>query len=127
MAERGTPFLIEPEQLRTLLTLVERKTFSGAAAALGVQQSAVSHQVRRMEERLNRKIFRRTSTGAELTTDGEALAIYARAMFNLDEGLRRQFNTNTQHTPLRFGIVDDMSRTALPTRIMVVQPRLPGG
>ena len=115
MAERESPFLIEPEQLRTLLTLIERKTFSGAAEALGVQQSAVSHQVRRMEERLNRKIFRRASTGAELTTDGEALAIYARAMFKLDDGLRRQFQTDTGRSPLRVGIVEDMNRTALPT------------
>lgn len=49
MAERGTPFLTEPEQLRTFLTLVERKTVSGAAAAVSVQQSAVSHQVRQKE------------------------------------------------------------------------------
>jgi DNA-binding transcriptional LysR family regulator len=115
MPERTSPFLVEPEQLRTLLTLVERTTFSAAAAALGVQQSAVSHQVRRLEERLGRQLFRRTATGVEPTADGEALIIYARAMFKLDANVRSRFTQAGSTVTLRIGIIEDFNRTALPT------------
>jgi DNA-binding transcriptional LysR family regulator len=115
MPERTSPFLVEPEQIRTLLTLAERKMFSATAAALGVQQSAISHQVRRMEERLGRELFRRTGAGVEPTADGEALLIYARAMLKLDTDVRRQLDEARPAATLRIGIVEDLTRTALPT------------
>ena len=125
MPERNSPFLIEPEQIRTLLTLVDRKTFSGAATALGVQQSAISHQVLRMEQKLDRKLFQRTGSGVEATSDGEALIIYARAMLKLDASMRRQFLTTRQNVTLRIGMVDDLSRTALPTVLWLFSREYP--
>lgn len=105
--------LVEREQIRTLLTIVERKSFSAAAAALGVRQPAVSQQVRRLEQRLGRPVFRRTARGVELTADGEAIMIYARAMVALTEDLRRHFSLKVPQV-IRIGLAEDFSRTALP-------------
>ena len=114
MPDRSSLFLLEPEQLRTLLTLADQKTFSTAAIALGVQQSAVSHQMRRMEEKLGRRLFNRTGTGVEPTSDGEALIIYARAMLDLDAAMRRHIEQPRAAVTLRIGMVEDLNRTALP-------------
>lgn len=49
-------------------------SFTRAAAELGVTQAAVSRQIRRLEEDLNRPLFVRSHRRVELTTEGERLS-----------------------------------------------------
>ncbi|MDE0855043.1 MAG: LysR family transcriptional regulator, partial [Nevskia sp.] len=62
-----TPFLDVPAFLR----VVELKSFTRAADALGTSQSAVSQAVSRLEKRLGVLLLRRTTRSLSLTAEGE--------------------------------------------------------
>jgi LysR family glycine cleavage system transcriptional activator len=55
-------------------TAARHQSFTRAAAELGVTQTAVSHQVRSLEEELGVGLFRRSPRGLALTTEGQAWA-----------------------------------------------------
>lgn len=54
------------------------RSFSKAAAELGITQSAVSQQVQRLEAHLGQQLFLRTGSGVKLTAAGEILAATVR-------------------------------------------------
>ncbi|MCR4267284.1 LysR substrate-binding domain-containing protein [Nitratireductor sp. ZSWI3] len=56
--------------LRAFHAAATHQRFRGAARSLGITESAVSHQVRRLEEYLHVALFERTGTGARLTAVG---------------------------------------------------------
>lgn len=66
------------------------RSFSKAAAELGITQSAVSQQVQRLEAHLGQQLFLRTGSGVKLTTAGEILAATVReTLARLASGLDR--------------------------------------
>ena len=92
--------LINHEQAKVIIAIAEARSFSGAAAGLGVSQPAISQQVRRIEHFTGRVFFRRSSRGVELTSDGEALVVYAKAI----RGLADDFRSHLQRTQSAFGL-----------------------
>ena len=116
-----TPFdgpldqLVNHDQMRLLLAIVEARSFSGAAARLGVSQPAVSQQVKRVERAVGRTLFRRGAGGVELTGDGEAVVVYVRAMLTLAEDLRRHLRQSETPVRISVGMSEDFCRTALPS------------
>ena len=70
--------LIDVDQLRTFIAIVETGSFTKAADVVHKTQSAVSMQMKRLEERLDRAIFARDGRASKLTEDGERLLEYAR-------------------------------------------------
>lgn len=72
------------DQVDTLLAVVRGGSFSAAARALNKVQSAVSYDIKQMEERLGIKLFDRAGYRAKLTPQGkviyeEGLLLLARA------------------------------------------------
>ncbi|MBV9948279.1 MAG: LysR family transcriptional regulator [Myxococcales bacterium] len=63
--------------------VVEARSFSAAARALGVSKSVVSSRVSRLEERLQERLLVRTTRRTAVTDSG--LAVYARAARMLEE------------------------------------------
>ena len=61
------------QQLRYVVTLAETHSFTKAAEAAFVVQSALSQQVRRLEDELGVRLFERTTRSVSLTPAGEAL------------------------------------------------------
>jgi LysR family glycine cleavage system transcriptional activator len=59
--------------LRTFEAVARHLSFTQAADTLCVTQSAVSHQVRQLEEQLGCRLFRRNNPGIELTEEGRLL------------------------------------------------------
>lgn len=66
------------DQLRTFAMVVEQKSFSAAAARLGVTQPAVSLQVRQLEKRFGVKLIERVGRRAAPTAAGADLLTHAR-------------------------------------------------
>src|SRR5438105_15166333 len=86
MVRSGSPMnsLLDIDQLRTFLAIVETGSFTRAADAVHKTQSAVSMQMKRLEERLERPIFARDGRASKLTEDGERLLDYARRIVKLN-------------------------------------------
>ncbi len=69
--------------VRVFLAAAEAGSFTGAAAAMGIGQPAVSHAIRRLEQGLGARLFERRSTGIELTAIGAELHRRAGAGYDL--------------------------------------------
>lgn len=81
---------LELDLLRSFAAVADTGSFTAAANLVARTQSAVSMQIKRLEEVLGRRVFERSSRSLELTTDGALLLDYARRMLELnDESLRR--------------------------------------
>ena len=63
--------------LTTFLAVAERRSFTGAAAALGVTPQAVSQTVKALERRIGSPLFSRTTRAVALTEAGERLLAQA--------------------------------------------------
>ena len=111
---------------RTFLEVVDRTGFGKAARTLGVNQSAVSQQISRLEDALGRKLFRRAASGVTLTADGETFLFYARSMAALTEDVRRHFAQDAGTGLLVVGMNELFSRTALPSILWLLAKTHPG-
>jgi len=65
-------------QLRALVAVADQGTFTGAAAALGLTQSAVSHTVASLEKELAVPLVLRRRGGTMLTSHGQQVLRHAR-------------------------------------------------
>lgn len=72
-------------ELSMFMTLVRRHSFKAAAVELGLTTSAVSHAIRRLEDRLGVRLLNRTSRSVAPTAVGRALAAELEAGFGAIE------------------------------------------
>ena len=82
--------------LRTFVTGLELGSFSRAAERLGRSQSAISTQLRRLEEQVGKPLLKKSGRGLALTTAGESLFSYAKRILELnDEVVDRRTGRST--------------------------------
>jgi len=77
--------LIDPSLLRSFVLVADLGSVSRAAEVVHLTQSAVSAQIKRLEEQLGCRVLKRTTRSIELTAQGEALLGYARSILTLNE------------------------------------------
>src|SRR5262245_63394107 len=101
-AAAGTPMtaLIDVDQLRTFIAIAETGSFTKAADVVHKTQSAVSMQMKRLEERVGRAIFARDGRASKLTEDGERLLDYARRIIKLNVEALATFGEDRKSTRL---------------------------
>ncbi|MER5392913.1 LysR family transcriptional regulator [Saccharopolyspora sp. NPDC002686] len=76
---------MELQQLRYVVAVAETNSFTRAAQRCLVVQSALSHQVARLERELGARLFERTSRRVRLTPAGEAFLPAARQCLDAAE------------------------------------------
>ena len=81
---------MELRQLRYVEAVARHGHFTRAAEELHVAQSALSHQVRRLEAELGTELFERTSRTVTVTEAGEAVAARARGILAEVDGVREE-------------------------------------
>ncbi|SUE06958.1 Cyn operon transcriptional activator [Pantoea agglomerans] len=67
-----------------LVVVAEERSFTRAAAKLGVSQSALSHAIRALEERLSVRLLTRTTRSVAPTEAGERADHYPRPAVQRD-------------------------------------------
>ncbi len=83
---------MELRQLAYAEAVARHRHFTRAAEELHVAQSALSHQIRRLEAELGTTLFERTSRRVVVTEAGEALAARARTVLGEVEGVRSELD-----------------------------------
>jgi DNA-binding transcriptional LysR family regulator len=106
--------LIDVDQLRTFIAIAETGSFTRAADVVHKTQSAVSMQMKRLEERLSRPIFARDGRASKLTEDGERLLDYARRIVKLNMEALAAFSDAELTGRVRLGVPDDYADRYLP-------------
>ncbi|BCP52450.1 LysR family transcriptional regulator [Kaistia sp. 32K] len=106
--------MLDLDQLRTFVAIADAGSFTRAAESVHKTQSAVSMQMRRLEERLGKPIFGRDGRSAKLTEDGERLLGYARRMVRLSDETMAAFDDEELSGRVRLGTPDDYADRFLP-------------
>jgi DNA-binding transcriptional LysR family regulator len=106
--------LIDIEHLRTFVAIVETGSFTQAADVVHKTQSAVSMQIKKLEERLDHPIFARDGRGSKLTEHGERLLDYARRIVKLNVEALAAFSDAELCGRVRLGVPDDYADRYLP-------------
>jgi DNA-binding transcriptional LysR family regulator len=76
---------IPTDLLRTLVAVVDLRSFTKAAASLGVTQPAVSAQIKRLQFLLGGELFDRSTQGISLTPQGAMVVSYARRLLSIND------------------------------------------
>jgi len=78
---------LDLDTLRTLITAHDVGGFAQAAERLGRTPSAISLQMKRLQEELGTPLFRKHGRGLKLTEAGDTALGYARRMLALNDDL----------------------------------------
>lgn len=79
---------MELNEIEAFLAIVDNRTFTSAAASLGISQPAISRRIDLLEMDLEAPLFQRGRGGARLTPAGKAFLPFARStMANIRDGL----------------------------------------
>ena len=97
---------IPTELLRTLVAVVDLRSFTKAAHSLGITQPAVSAQIKRLQTLLGGEIFDKSAPGVALTDKGQRVVQYARRLLAINDQI---FGLTTQ------GDMPDRVRLGCPT------------
>lgn len=100
--------------LQTFVAVVEAGSFTGAARHLGLRQSTVSQQIRKLEQRTGRRYIDRDTHSVVLTPDGEVLLDHARAILDSHTRLQQHLSAAPLRGRLRLGASEDFVFSALP-------------
>jgi DNA-binding transcriptional LysR family regulator len=118
---------IEIDLLRAFLAVADGGSFTSAARALNRTQSAVSMQIKRLEETVRGALFERSSRHVALTRHGEALRGYARRLIALNDEALGHLREATFAGVVRLGAIEDYAAYTLPpilARFMAAHPNV---
>jgi DNA-binding transcriptional LysR family regulator len=98
---------LDSELLRTFLAVAETGNFTKAATSVYRTQSAVSMQIKRLEEGIGAALFMRGSRGVELTRKGEQLLDNARRIVSLLDETAASMSSPPLTGRVRIGIPEE--------------------
>jgi DNA-binding transcriptional LysR family regulator len=106
--------LLDIDQLRTFVAIADQGSFTRAADAVHKTQSAVSMQMKRLEERVGKPIFARDGRQSRLTDEGERLLDYARRIVRLSSEAVVALAGTDLEGHVKLGVPDDYADRYLP-------------
>ena len=112
-------------QLQALVAVADRGSFQAAADALGVTQSAVSMQIKALEDDLRAPLFDRSRRPPVITPLGRAVLERAREVVTLYESLRLSA-TGDLAGRLALGVIPSASTRLLPDALAALKTSHPG-
>ena len=108
------PTNLDIDILRTLVTAQQLGGFNRAAQRVGRSQSAVSQQIRKLEQQLGKRLFRKEGRGLALTEAGDVALSYARRILDLNDEAVAAVRGIAVGGSVRFGLQTDFTEDWLP-------------
>ncbi len=105
---------LDLDQLQSFCAIADCGSFTEAARRVNKTQSAVSMQIKRLEERLGHQLLTRDGRSVALTNHGEALYSRARKMLRTNAEIIDHFSEGDLAGSIRFGVPDDYAVRLLP-------------
>ncbi|CAM4253258.1 LysR family transcriptional regulator [Pseudoalteromonas byunsanensis] len=102
------------DALRSFLAFVETGSFTRAAKQVNRTQSAISMQMKKLEQDLSKSLFQKQGRLLNLSYDGQIFARYAKQLVQLHDDTLAQMNAAQPSTLLRLGCPDDYAESVLP-------------
>ena len=105
---------LDLDQLQTFISIADTASFTRAAEEVHRTQSAVSMQMRRLEERIGKPLFEKDGRTNRLTEEGDRLLSYARRLLFLNRETLAAFDDRRLEGTIRIGTPDDYADRFLP-------------
>jgi DNA-binding transcriptional LysR family regulator len=105
---------IPTDLLRSFLAIVDAGSMAHAKEVIFLTQSAISLQMKRLEDMLQQRMFQRNGRSLVLTAAGEELVGLARELLEVNDRIVSRLGTEIDPRPLQLGLVGDFADTVLP-------------
>ncbi|MBP9048973.1 MAG: LysR family transcriptional regulator [Tabrizicola sp.] len=105
---------IPTDLLRSFISAVDLGSFTRAGHQVGRTQSAISLQIRRLEEVVDVKLFQRDAHRLQLTPEGKSLAQYARRILALNDEALASLRQPSVTGRIRLGAPHEYTASLLP-------------
>lgn len=121
----GIRSILRSDVMRALVAVAELGSVRAAAEALALSPSAVSKQIRRLEEQVGQPLFIRSRDGVTSTLEGEDLTKIARRFLSLVDEVGSRFDRELMAGRVRLGITEDVGLTRVPGVLRTFATRYP--
>lgn len=105
---------LEIDLLRSLVAVAAHRNFTRAAQSVGRTQSAVSLQIKRLEEIVGKRLFDRSRQSVSITHVGETLLVYANRILAANDAALSHIQRPEAAGVVRIGAPDDYATFLLP-------------
>jgi len=105
---------LDVDLLKTFLAIADNGSFTRAAEEVHKTQSAVSMQMKRLEELVGTPLFAKDGRMSRFTQDGERLVDYARRIVAINDEAIYAFAKPDLAGTIKFGTPDDYAERFLP-------------
>jgi len=116
---------IPTDLLRTLVAVVDMRSFTKAARSLGVTQPAVSAQIKRLQTLLGYEILDKRAPGVSLTPRGTGVVDHARKLLSINDEILQVASSGSASRTLRVGIPGDYAGSRIPATLARFRQRWP--
>ncbi|CAO3427515.1 LysR substrate-binding domain-containing protein [Azospirillum endophyticum] len=113
------------EALRTMIVGTDLGSFARAAIHLGRSQSAVSMQLKRLEEQAGHALFHRRGRGLVPTEAGDTLLGYARRIVAMHDEAAASLGASVAPPTIRLGLPQDFFETVMPSALASFSEKRP--
>jgi len=117
---------LDIDLLRSFAAVADTGSFTAAGELVARSQSAISIQIKRLEETVGQKVFERTSRSLALTPAGQTLLGYARRILELNDESIRRIAEPPVTGEIRLGITEYFVPTELPRILSRFAAAYPG-
>lgn len=108
------PPTLDLDALRTFATGMECGSFAQAALRLCRSTSAVSAQLKKLEQQCGTELVMKRGRGLTLTRDGEIVMGYARRMLALNDEMQSALKGEQLQEEIRIGMQEDFGESLMP-------------
>lgn len=116
---------VPTELLRSFIAIVDAGSMAQATETIFLSQSALSLQMKRLEDLLQQRMFHRNGRSLVLTAAGEELASLARQMLGVNDRIVASLGQGGDTAPMQLGLVQDFADTILPDVLARFAARYP--
>ena len=113
------------DALRSFLAFVDTGSFTRAAKQTFRTQSAISMQMKKLEDDTGKRLFIKEGRNLVLTEHGQLLVSYARKILSLHDEALGSLSQGEGHPPLIIGCPDDYAESILPQITQIILDKLP--
>lgn len=109
------------KEINTFLLVVRYGSFSKAATHLGITASAISAQIKNLENHLHVQLFTRSAHSIALTDEGKKVIDHAKNLMNSYEQLKYISNSEVYLGKTRLGVINTIQTGILPLSLKIFQ------
>lgn len=117
---------VPTDLMRTLVAVVDLRSFTKAAQSLGVTQPAVSAQIKRLQYLLGYEVLDKSAPGVSLTPRGEIVVNNARRLLAINDEIVQLTSGHAAGQSIRVGIPSDYAGSRIPGALGRFRARWPG-